>query len=252
MKKKFLKLSVVCVAAMGLASSLSAKALSDAEVANLIKGNTMLNNQIISVKKAEKVSDNLTTMKLGIQYQTQQGIQERPAQAFLANIDGKSYTFLGGGFDDKGEKIALSLNEKVVNEGVAWSAGKGKEVLYVVTNPSCSWCVKLEEESEKSKTFLEKYTVKKIIMPFFENAKEKTIWILAGKNDAEKAERYKKVMVDKDNTWQSFKPSADELAKIEKLLEKSLEAAKELDAQGTPAVFDSKFQPINNWPELIK
>src|SRR5574344_973008 len=96
MKKNFLKLSVVCVAAMGLASSLSAKALSDAEVANLIKGNTMLNNQTISVKKAEKVSDNLTTMKLGIQYQTQQGIQERPAQAFLANIDGKSYTFLGG------------------------------------------------------------------------------------------------------------------------------------------------------------
>ena len=51
MKKNFLKLSVVCVAAIGLASSLSAKALSDAEVANLIKGNTMLNNQTISVKK---------------------------------------------------------------------------------------------------------------------------------------------------------------------------------------------------------
>lgn len=252
MKKNFLKLSVVCVAAMGLTSSLWAKALSDAEVANLIKDNKMLNNQTISVKKAEQVSKNLTTMKLGIKYQTQQGIQERPAQAFIANIDGKNYTFLGGGFDDKGDKITLSLNNKLIEEGVLWSAGKGKEVLYIVTNPSCSWCAKLEEESANNKTFLEKYTVKKIIMPFFDNAKEKAIWILAGKNDAEKAERYKKVMVDKDTAWQTFKPSAAELAKIEKDLDKSLAAAKELEAQGTPAVFDSKFQPVNNWPELMK
>lgn len=252
MKKTILKLSVVCVAAtMGL-TSLSAKALDEKSIDNLVKSNSILNADTIQVKKGEQVSNNLKTLQLGIKFQTPQGIQERPAQAFIATIDGKNYTFLGGGYDDKGEKISLTLNKDVIEKGVLWSAGKGKDVLYVVTNPSCSWCAKLEKASSESKDFYEKYTVKKIVMPFFDNAVEKATWILAASTDAEKAERYKKVMVDNDNTWATFKPTPEQKVKIDAELAKSLEAAKELDAQGTPAVFDGKFQPVQNWPELIK
>lgn len=247
--KKIMKLSILAIIAT---TSLSAKALDEKSIDNLVKGNKLLSSETIQVKKGEKVSDNLSTLQLGIKFNSPQGIQERPAQAFVAKIDGKDYTFLGGGYDKDGEKISLSLDKKIIEDGVLWSAGKGKEVIYVVTNPSCSWCAKLEDASAKSQTFYENYTVKKIVMPFFDNAVEKSMWILAADTDAEKAERYKKVMVDNDNTWVSFKPTPEQKVKIDAELAKSLAAAKELDAQGTPAVFDSKFRPINNWPELIK
>lgn len=248
--KKLIKLSAIC--ALGMSSLFAGEVLSTDKINEMLKDNKVLSNPNVSVKKAEKISENLTTLKLGVKYQTQQGVTERPAQGFLVNVDGKEYTFLGGGYDEEGAKVAFSLDSKVIEEGTAWSHGTGPEVIYIVTNPSCPWCEKIEQSIADSKDFLTKYTVKSVLMPFNQFAEEKATWVLAGKDDAEKAERYKKLMVDKDESWKSFKPTAEEKTKIDALIAKSLDAARELEAEGTPAVYDSKFQQIENWPALVK
>lgn len=250
--KLFSKLGVVCVGLSVMASSaLAGTALTPEQTSALVKDNKILANPNVTVEKVEKASENVNVLKLKVKYQTQQGVTDRPAQAFIVKVDGKDYTFLGGGFDQNGEKLNISLDAKVINEGALWSHGTGPEVIYLVTNPSCPWCQKFEKAATESADFYKKYTVKTFFMPFHANAEEKAAYVLAGKTDAEKAERYKKMMVDNDESWKSFKPTPEETAKYKAVMAKTSDATREFGAEGTPAVFDSKFNPIQNWPDLM-
>lgn len=224
---------------------------------------TMLNEKVLKellpqLKSKEKISPNLVMLK--VLYNNEL------LNIFIVNVDNSSYAFVNG-FDEKGnpisspkvEKVSAhndsidlsQIDTKVIENGILWTSGAGKETLYVVLNPSDPWSEKFEKEIAKSKDFLSKYTVKVMLMPFLSDAKEKAIWVLSGNDEKEKAKRYKKLMVDKDTSWKDFKPTVEEKAKIDDLLEKSLVAAKALKAVGTPTVFDSKFQEIKKWDSLL-
>ena len=100
--------------------------------------------------------------------------------------------------------------------------------------------------------FFKKYNAKFILMPFHADATEKSYWILSAKTEKEKAERMKLVMNGKDLAWKNYKPSKEEKIKLDMLIKKSEDAAAELEATGTPALFDSEFKPIKNWPALMR
>lgn len=80
--KKLIKLSAIF--ALGMTSLFAGEALSTDKINEMLKDNKVLSNPNVSVKKAEKVSENLTTLKLGIKYQTQQGVNRKTCTRFLS------------------------------------------------------------------------------------------------------------------------------------------------------------------------
>jgi thiol:disulfide interchange protein DsbC len=165
----------------------------------------------------------------------------------------KKYTIIGRILNNKnGSTLSANfpVNKKIVNEGISFSFGNGKKDLYVVTDPECPFCRMMEQKTKN--TLAKNYRVHVILfpLPFHKDAKAMSCYILAGKTDKEKSQRMKKTMLG-GNEWKNYKPSKAELNKCYGELEKSKRAAIELQAKGTPSVYDENFNSIE-WPSLIK
>jgi len=161
----------------------------------------------------------------------------------------KKYTFIGNAIDNKTKKpIHLPKNANIINEGVMFTFGKGKKEIYLVTDPECPFCRKME--AQKKEILAKNYKVHVILLPlpFHRYAKPMSYYILAAKTDAERAKRMKEVLSG-SNKWKNFHPTKEQIAKFNKELQKARRAASELEAQGTPSVYDKNFNPIP-WPAL--
>ncbi len=163
----------------------------------------------------------------------------------------KKYTILGRVIDNKTKKLIqpdFPKNAEVIKKGVMFTFGKGNKDLYLVTDPECPFCRMMEKQKSN---FLEKnYKVHVILMPlpFHKNAKAMSYYILAGKTDAERAKRMREVLRG-SNEWKKYNPTPKEKAEFEKELQNAQKAANELQARGTPSVYDENFKPIE-WPTL--
>ncbi|WP_456480498.1 thioredoxin fold domain-containing protein [Nautilia sp.] len=163
----------------------------------------------------------------------------------------KKYTILGNVLNNKnGQPLSgnFPVNKKTVQNGVVFTFGKGSKEIYLVTDPECPFCRMMEA---KTKDNLEKnYKVHVILFPlsFHKDAKAMSYYILAGKTDTEKAERFREVLGG-GNKWKNYHPTKEEKAKFDKMLENSKKAVEELGARGTPSVYDSNFNKIN-WTTL--
>jgi thiol:disulfide interchange protein DsbC len=165
----------------------------------------------------------------------------------------KKYTIIGRILDNKTGAILkgnFPVNKQTVKEGISFTFGKGKKDLYVVTDPECPFCRMMEQKTKD--TLAKNYRVHVILypLPFHKNAKNMSCYILAGKTDAEKAKRFKETLSG-GNEWKKYKPSKAEIQKCMQELEKSKKATNELQAKGTPSVYDENFNPID-WPSLTK
>jgi len=163
----------------------------------------------------------------------------------------KKYTIIGRVIDNKTKKILIPnfpKNAEVIKKGVMFTFGKGNKDIYLVTDPECPFCRMMEKQK---KDILEKnYKVHVILYPlsFHKNAKAMSYYVLAGKNDEERAKRLKEVLSG-SNEWKNYKPTKEEIAKYEKELQNAKKAVEELGARGTPSLYNQDFEPIN-WPEL--
>ncbi|QCI27443.1 thioredoxin fold domain-containing protein [Caminibacter pacificus] len=203
-----------------------------------------LYNQIIKAKKeglpikAQKI-DGLYVYRLT----TPRGV------IYIYLTADKKYTFIGNAIDNKTKKpIQIAKNANIINKGVMFTFGKGKKEIYLVTDPECPFCRKMEA---MKKDILEKnYKVHVILLPlpFHKYARPMSYYILAGKTDAQRAKRMKEVLSGSD-AWKKFKPTKEQIKKFEEELKNAQIAAEELDARGTPSVFDKNFNPIP-WPTL--
>ena len=190
--------------------------------------------------------NNLEVLKIKVFYK---GV---PRQDIIAyKYKGSDSLIFGKAVDLKtGKEISFPKNMKIVKEGVAFKIGHGPKEIYLVTDPECQFCRRLERNLPKD--FKDKYTVNVIPMPlsFHRHAKQMYYYIFAGKNDQERAKRMKDVMTGKDDNWQNYKPTPKEQEKYNKMIEKGYKAAKELGARGTPSVYDKNGHPIN-YMELL-
>lgn len=211
-----------------------------------------LANPNFQIVKEEKISENLRSLSMNIKVMGPNGPEVRPVKAFAGVIDGKEYVMTGTVYGPDGQVLKIPLDKGIVDAGTAWTFGEGAEELYLVTNPSCSWCSKFEKQVHDGNNaeFFKKYKVHVILMPFGAGAEEKAKWVLSATTDAERAERYTALMVNGDSTWTSFKPT--DVVGVNLAIEKSNAAAKEMGATGTPAIFDAEFNQIKNWPALLK
>lgn len=159
----------------------------------------------------------------------------------------KKYAIFGNVIDLKKKHNIMGdfpLNKKIIEKGVAFTYGSGNKTIYLVTDPQCPYCRMLErKEGDK---LLKKYKIKVILfpLPFHQYARPMTKYILAGKNNMEKAARLRRILHG-SNEWKNFKPTPAQEKQIEKKMKEMQAAVNELGAQGTPTIYNSNFHQIS-------
>ena len=150
--------------------------------------------------------------------------------------------FFGKAFTKDGKPFDFPKDSSLIKNGVAFIMGNGTEDIYLVSDPECPWCQKLEKEiSSEARA---KYKIHMIPMPLamHPNSKSVLYWVMSAKTDKEKSERLHNYMTGKDKTsWKSFKPTDKQKTEIDKTLASSLKAAEELEARGTPSIYNKDF-----------
>jgi len=235
--KKLTKLSLI---ALTLATAAFASTpLSKTDIDKLKKEYPQLiGKKGITVKKG---IDQGKFKQIELEIQTRRGPQT--FEVFV--VDGvDNLVFAGSAFDKAGNKYSLPVNEKAIKNGVAFEMGTGPEVLYLVTDPECPYCQRLEKQIKPEA--LKKYTIKVIPMPlsFHKEAKPMYTYILAGKDNKEKSERMHKTMTG-DKSYKDFKPTEEQKKAANEIFKKGYAGAKELKAGGTPSLYNSKFQKVS-------
>ena len=135
-----------------------------------------------------------------------------------------------------------------IKKGVSFTYGTGSKELYLVTDPECPYCSKF---AQAAKGQMDDYTVHVIFFPlsFHKNSPAMIEWIMQGKDDAEKKKRYDEIMLKrstkysilhKDETKPFFYSS-----EVQEKMDKSRQAALELNVRGTPMLFDADFNPLS-------
>lgn len=165
----------------------------------------------------------------------------------LIIVPGSKYVIVGRVFDKNGQSVSLPADMSIVKKGVAFKRGTGPKKVYLVTDPQCPFCQRLEQTMAKNPEALKEFTIEIIPMPlsFHRNARPMLYYILSGKTDAEKAKRMHEVMVEGKDTWKNAKISEEEKKKIDEMIARGEAAAKELGVRGTPSMYDENGKQIN-------
>jgi len=199
------------------------------------------------------------TIKKGVDYGKFKQIEisaktKRGTQTFNAFVvkGADNVLFFGKAYNKNGTAYELPVNEKLIKSGVAFTMGSGSENIYIVSDPECPWCQKLE--TEMSDSARKKYTINMIPMPLamHKNSRAIMYWVLSGKTNIEKSDRLHNYMTKKDReSWKSFKPSHEEKEKFDKILDLSQTAANELGVRGTPSIYNSEMKKLS-FKALVK
>ena len=215
-----------------------------AELKNL---NKVLQDPVLTIKGAIEKPESYV---LKLEARSPQG-----SQLIMAFLDKKtSELYIGSAYDKEGKAITFPKDAKVVKEGVSFSYGKGSKDIYIVTDPECSYCSKFEKSIAGK---LDDYTVHVILFPlsFHKKAPAMVDWIMQGKDEAGKKERFEEIMLKASTTYKELikdvkKPYVYSSATQEQM-EKSNKAAMELNVRGTPAIYDANFNPVSQ-DQLLK
>ena len=176
-------------------------------------------------------------------------ISPRGSQFITAFLDKKtSELYMGTGYDKDGKPILFPKDAKSIKEGVAFSYGAGSKEIYIVTDPECPYCTRFEKTVHGR---LSDYTVHVILFPlsFHKKAPAMVDWIMQGKDDAAKKERFDEIMLKGSKEYSSLikdinKPYVYSEA-VQPLMKKMQTAVMELNVRGTPAIYDKNFNPVS-------
>lgn len=232
--------------AMLIASTSGAKTvqLSDTELQEIKKTNKLFQRSNI------KIIDGIDE---GKSYFLQLEVKGRRGSKIINGYIEKDtgHLFTGSRYDANGIKATYPKTAKsieTIKKGVSFSYGSGAKELYIVTDPECSFCVKLEKETVGK---LDDYTVHVVLYPlsFHKKAPAMVEWIMQGKDDAEKYHRMEELMVKGSKDYEVLMPKKGEPFKytdsIKVSIDNAVRAAKALGATGTPSIYDDTFSKID-------
>lgn len=172
----------------------------------------------------------------------------RGSQLLTGFLDKKTGELhIGTGYEKDGKPILFPKDAEIIKAGVSFSYGKGSKEIYIVTDPECPYCSKFEKAIEGK---LDDYRVHMILYPlsFHKKAPAMVEWIMQGKDDAEKKERFEQLMLQGSTQYKTLIKDAKKpfvySAPLEQAVEKSNKAVMELGVRGTPSIFDALFQPL--------
>ena len=172
----------------------------------------------------------------------------RGSQLLSAILDKQTgELYIGSAYDKEGNAIVFPKDVKAIKEGVSFSYGTGSKEIYIVTDPECPYCSKFEK-AIKGK--LDDYRVHVILMPlsFHKKAPAMIEWIMQGKDDAGRKERFEELMLKDSTAYQSLIKDAQKpfvySQGVGQVMKKVDKATMELNVRGTPAVYDANFNPV--------
>ena len=202
--------------------------------------NNVLQDPVLTIKGAmEKTNSYILKLEVA----SPQG--SRFITAFLDKKTSEIY--MGSAYDKEGNALTFPKDVQVVKDAVSFSYGKGSKNIYIVTDPECSYCVKLEKAIAGK---LDDYTVHVILFPlsFHKKAPAMVEWILAGKNNEEKKKNFEEIMMKGSTAYKALikdekKPFVYSSA-IKQQMDKTNKASMELNVRGTPAIFDENLNPF--------
>jgi len=237
------KMLLTLTTAMTLMTTLNAGDLivDKAKLQELKTKNKVLQDPVLTIKGAIEKPESYI---LKLEAKSPQG-----SQRITAFLDKKtSELYMGTAYDKEGKAITFPKDAKVVKDGVAFSYGKGSKDIYIVTDPECHYCSKFEKAIAGK---LDDYTVHVILFPlsFHKKAPAMVDWIMQGKDDAEKKEKFEEIMLKGSTKYKELikdekKPFVYSPA-TQQHIDKSDKTAMELNVRGTPAIYDANFNPIS-------
>ncbi len=209
--------------------------------------NRVLQDPVLTIKGAIEKPDSYV---LKLEARSPQG-----SQLITAFLNKKtSELYIGSAYDKEGKAITFPKDAKVVKDGMAFSYGKGSKDIYIVTDPECSYCSKFEKAIAGK---LDDYTVHVILFPlsFHKKSPAMVDWIMQGKDEAEKKERFEEIMLKGSIKYTELIKDAKKpfvySSATQQHMEKSNKAAMELNVRGTPAIYDANFNPVSQ-DQLLK
>ena len=237
---KHLLKSTLLLATLTMGSN-AADIMLDPAKLNEIKANTKTLQQPTLTLKEGIDKDSVYFLKI-------EAKSQRGSRVITAFVDKKTgATYFGRGFDKDGKQMAFAKDTKLIKDAITFSYGSGKKELYLLTDPECPYCVKFEQYAKGK---LDDYRVHVILypLPFHKKAPAMVEWVLQGKDDAEKRERFEAVTVGKSQKYTSLikdekKPFVYS-PKAKESVEKAKQAFVEFGARGTPATYGGDFNPI--------
>lgn len=243
-----MKRSILAVVAAGaMITLLQADTIVDKAKLQVIKAeNKILQNPNLNLVSAVDKPGNYL---LKLEGKSPRGIQL--LTGFLDKKTGELY--IGTGYEKDGKPILFPKDADVIKAGVSFSYGKGSKDLYLVTDPECPYCIKFEKAAEGK---LDDYTVHVILypLPFHKKAPAMVEWIMQGKGDAEKKKRLSQITLKNSMEYKALivdaKKPFNYTPEIQKQMNKSLKAARELGARGTPATYDASFTQVP-WSSIV-
>lgn len=156
---------------------------------------------------------------------------------------------IGKGFTNKGEPIDFPINMEQYKKDAIYTLGNGKNELYLFTDPECSYCQKFEQMSDKLNSDIKLY-VFFFPLDFHKNAQQMCKYILSQKDNQSRAKAMKEIAAG-NTSYTQLKLSEAENVQYQTIINNHLKIGMEIGVRGTPAVFDSKGNPLQ-WPELLK
>lgn len=148
------------------------------------------------------------------------------------------------------QSIEIPIDITPLKNKELFTYGKGKEVLYVFTDPECPYCKNFEKVWSKLK---DKYTLKVFFfnLPFHKKADAMSYYILGGGSVNTSANRLIEIAKGNDKNWEAYEVTENDKAKFDEILKDSKNLGSSIGVRGTPAVFDISGKSVN-WSELIK
>jgi thiol:disulfide interchange protein DsbC len=211
------------------------------------KINKVLQDPVLTIKGAIEKPESYV---LKLEAKTPRGSQN--ITAYLNKRTAELY--MGSAYDKDGKPILFPKDKKVVQDGVAFSYGKGSKEIYLITDPECPYCSKFEKAVHGK---LSDYTVHVILFPlsFHKKSPAMVEWILRGKNNADRKSRFEKIMLKGSSKYRKViknkkKPFAYS-KDVKEYIEKSTKASRELNMRGTPALYDANLNPLSQ-EEILK
>jgi thiol:disulfide interchange protein DsbC len=165
--------------------------------------------------------------------------------------------YIGNRYDKNGAKMMFQKTPTSINtikDGISFSYGNGKKEIYIITDPECPYCTKLEKALAGK---MAEYTVHVILYPlaFHKNAPAMVEWIMQGKDDAEKKHRMEELMVKDSKDYKTLLAKKGTTFKytdaVKIKINNAKKTAKVLGMTGTPSVYNAQYNKIN-WKTLIR
>ncbi len=243
------KILLILITAMVLMTILNANdfIVDKAKLQELKTKNRVLQDPVLTIKGVIEKPDSYI---LKLEAKSPQG-----SQLITAFLDKKtSELYIGSAYDKEGKAITFPKDAKVVKEGVAFSYGKGSKDIYIVTDPECPYCSRFEKAVAGK---LDDYRVHVILFPlsFHKKSPAMVEWIMQGKDDVEKKEKFEEVMIKGSTKYTELIKDAKKpfvySSATQQHMDRSDKAAMELNVRGTPVIYDANFNLISQ-DEILK